>query len=59
MPIHVDEMNMEVIAEAPGALAGADATPPADRDEELARVRFALACAERLAQRLRAEGCDD
>lgn len=59
MSIHVDEMNTEVIAEAPGALAGSDAAPPPERDEELARIRFALACAGRLAQRLAAEGGDD
>jgi hypothetical protein len=59
MTIHVDEMNTEVIADAPGALAGSDAAPPADHDEDVARIRFALACASRLAHRLAAEGGDD
>ncbi len=59
MPIRIEELNTEVIAESPGALAGSDAAPAPDRDDELARVKFALATAQRLAQRLAAEGCDD
>jgi hypothetical protein len=59
MSIHVDEMHTEVIADAPGALAGSDAAPPPERDEDVARIRFALACADRLARRLAAEGGDD
>lgn len=59
MPIRIEEMNTEVIAESPGQLAGTDAASAVDRDDELAQLKFALAAAQRLAQRLAAEGCDD
>jgi hypothetical protein len=59
MPIQIDEMNTEVVAEAPGQLAGAESAPPTEQPEEVARVRFAIAIATRLGQRLAAEGYDD
>jgi hypothetical protein len=59
MPIRIEEMNTEVIAESPGQLAGTDAAPAGERDDELSQVKFALATAQRLAQRLAAEGYDD
>ena len=59
MPIRIEEMNTEVIAESAGQLAGTDASPEPGRDEEAARLAFALATAQRLAQRLAAEGFDD
>ncbi len=59
MPIRIEEMNTEVIAEAPGQLAGAEAVSQADPDAEVARLQFALAFANRIAERLAAEGFDD
>ncbi len=60
MPIQIDEMHTEVVAEAPGQLAGTEPVAPStDPDEEIARAKFTLAAAARLGQRLAAEGFDD
>lgn len=60
MAITIDEMSTEVIAEPPLQLTGASAAQPAtERLDEIARARFTLAQAARLAQRLSAEGYDD
>ena len=59
MAITIDEMTTEVLAEPQAPLSGSDAVPPAERLDEVARVRFALALAARLEQRTRAEGYDD
>lgn len=60
MPIQIDEMHTEVVAEAPSSLAGAQAAPAgAEPDDEVARLKFVLAAAARLGQRLAAEGFDD
>ena len=60
MPIQIDEMHTEVVAEAPGQLAGTEPVAAStDPDEEIARAKFTLAAAARLGQRLAAEGFDD
>lgn len=60
MPIQIDEMHTEVVAEAPGRLAGAEpAAASADPDDEIAKLKFMLAAAARLGDRLAAEGFDD
>lgn len=60
MPITIDELHTEVIADAPtsGGAAGA-AGPSGDPAEEALRLRQALVLAERLQQRTAAEGSDD
>jgi hypothetical protein len=59
MPIRIEEMNTEVVAESPGQLAGAGAAPATEPEDEVARLKFALSIANRLAQRVAAEGYDD
>ena len=59
MPVTIDQMTTEVIAEPQQQLAGAATAPATDRLDELAKIRFALASAARLDQRTRAEGYDD
>jgi hypothetical protein len=59
MPVTIDQMTTEVIAEPEQQVAGASTVPATDRLEELARIQFALAAAARLDQRTRAEGYDD
>ncbi len=59
MAIHIDEMSTEVLAEPPAGLAGNAATPPAERLDEVARLRSSLALSSQLARRTQAEGYDD
>jgi hypothetical protein len=57
MPITVNELTTEIIAE-PGQQMGG-APPSADTAKELTSVRAELAAIARLDLRLRAEGFDD
>jgi hypothetical protein len=59
MPVTIDQLTTEVVAEPGQQLAGAGAMPAPDRIDELAKVRFAIAQVARLDQRTRAEGYDD
>lgn len=59
MGITIDEMSTEVSAEPAQPPAAAAGVEPANRPDDVARVRFALALAARLEQRTRAEGYDD
>jgi len=59
MPVTIDQLTTEVIADPEHQLAGAAAMPATARLDELAKIRFALAQAARLDQRTRAEGYDD
>ena len=59
MPVNIDEMSTEVVGEPPARLANAGAPPPAERPDEVARLRSMLAEAARLERRLAAEGYDD
>jgi Trk K+ transport system NAD-binding subunit len=57
VPIHIDEMSTEVLAEQPAPQADAAAT--VQQDDEVARVRATLARTVQLAWRTQAEGFDD
>jgi len=59
MSITIDEMSTEVVAEPATRRANGADTAPAEALDELTRLRFALAMAARLEQRLAAEGYDD
>jgi len=59
MSVTIDQLTTEVITDPEHQLAGAAATPAADRLDELAKIRFAIVSAARLDQRTRAEGYDD
>jgi hypothetical protein len=48
-----------VTTEPQSPLAASGSVQPAERLDEVARVRFALALSARLEQRTRAEGYDD
>lgn len=58
MPVHIDELNTEVVAEA-GPAPTAAAAAPAEPADEARRLRQALAALLHAQQRLAAEGHDD
>jgi len=59
MAVTIDHMTTEVITEPQQQLAGAAAMPATGRQDELAKIRFALAAAAQLDRRWAAEGYDD